>query len=204
MNKYRFVSPLLFSIWPILGFIVAMIFKPLVGAEIAASFVFMFFPWALIAGIVLSILASGKYRAEGKYKQLAFWGMAQKVSYIPLISLLLDIPNINFGETSLDTEEYGMIGLFVVALMGMVVLLLFGIILAGLCISLAVSATYTIKAINVLYRNGRITKVLRVLMIFGSLIIPIDIPIAIIVWILLRKCNGLDTWGVKRDDEEYA
>ena len=30
------------------------------------------------------------------------------------------------------------------------------------------------------------------------------IPIAIIVWILLRKCNGLDTWGVKRDDEEYA
>lgn len=191
MNKYRFVIPLLFSIWPILGFIVAMIFKPLVGAEIAASFVFMFFPWALIAGIVMSIFASGKYRAEGKYKQLAFWGMAQKVSYIPLISLLLDIPNINFGETSLDTEGYGMIGLFVVAMMGMVVLLLFGIILAGLCISLAVSATYTIKAINVLYRSGTLKNGVRVLLIIGSLIIPLDIPISIVVWLMMfrKKCD---------------
>ena len=83
-------------------------------------------------------------------------------------------------------------------------LLLFGIILAGLCISLAVSATYTIKAINVLYRNGKITKALRVLLIIGSLIIPIDIPIAIIVWILLCKCNGTEAWGVKQDAEEYA
>lgn len=191
MNKYRFVIPLLFSIWPILGFIAAMIFKPLVGAEIAASFVFMVFPWALIAGIVMSILASGKYRAEGKYKQLAFWGMAQKVSYIPLISLLLDIPNINFGETSLDTEGYGMIGLFVVAMMGMVVLLLFGIILAGLCISLAVSATYTIKAINVLYRSGTLKNGVRVLLIIGSLIIPLDIPISIVVWLMMfrKKCD---------------
>lgn len=204
MNKYRFLIPLLFSIWPVLGFVIAMLFEPLVGAEIATSFVFMAFPWALLAGIIMSILASAKYRVEGKYKQLAFWGMVQKVSYIPLVYLLLEIPNIKFGENSLENEEYGMIGLFVVAMMGMVVLMLFAIALGGLCISLAVSATYTIKAINVLYRNGRITKVLRVLMIIGSLIIPIDIPIAIIVWILLRKCNGLDTWGVKRDDEEYA
>ena len=75
-----------------------------------------------------------------------------------------------------------MLAMIGVLAVGMAILFLYGIMLIGLLIGLTVSATYTIKAINGLYRSGKIPNAVRILCIIGSLIIPFDIPIAIGVW----------------------
>lgn len=187
MKKYRWLFPIAFTLWPIIYLGCVMLFNLLLGAEIASWLSISALPWGVVIIASMSIVAGGQYRAEGKYEQLAQWGILQKLTYVPMIVLLLTVDDIKWGGASLEENEYGMMNLLVVAALGMAILLLYGVILFGVLLGLIVSATYSIKAANALYREEYISNGVRILLVIGSLIIPLDILCAVIIWYLTKK-----------------
>ena len=192
MKKYRWIFPIAFTLWPVIYLGCVMLFNLLLGAEIASWISISALPWGVVILASMSIVAGGQYRVERKYEQLAQWGLLQKLTYVPMIVLLLAAGNIKWDGTSLEENEYGMLNLIVVAALGMAVLLLYGAILFGVLLGLIVSATYIIKATNALYREEYISNGVRILLVIGSLIIPLDILCAIIIWYLTKRYNRFE------------
>ena len=192
MKKYRWIFPIAFTLWPVIYLACVMLFNLLLGAEVASWLSISALPWGVVILASMSIVAGGQYRVERKYEQLAQWGLLQKLTYVPMIVLLLAAGNSKWDGTSLEENEYGMLNLIVVAALGMAVLLLYGAILFGVLLGLIVSATYIIKATNALYREEYISNGVRILLVIGSLIIPLDILCAIIIWYLTKRHNRFE------------
>lgn len=192
MKKYRWIFPIAFTLWPVIYLGCVILFNLLLRAEIASWLSISALPWGVVILASMSIVAGGQYRVERKYEQLAQWGLLQKLTYVPMIVLLLAAGNIKWDGASLEENEYGMLNLVVVAALGMAVLLLYGAILFGVLLGLIVSATYIIKATNALYREEYISNGVRILLVIGSLIIPLDILCAIIIWYLTKRYNRFE------------
>ena len=96
MKKHRFIVPLLFSIWPIPCGGAILLFNTILGSEATLIIVGATFPMLLLAGIIMNIIISGQYRQEEQYKQLACWGMIQKLSYIPFFIAIPQIKDIKW------------------------------------------------------------------------------------------------------------
>ncbi len=144
--------------------------------------------------MILAIIGSIIYKENGECNKLAFWGMVQKNTYIPIIVLCLwivQVGGMNSGHQKfleaipMQDEFYGYI--LGTVLYSMIIMVLIGVIIALVFDTILISACYTIKAINMLYRFGHLSKASRVCLIIGSLIPFVDAICAIGVYATARN-----------------
>lgn len=186
-KDWTFLSPLFFILWP---YFCAVVVVALALMQIAplVEMLWQALGFYTIAIFVLGLLTASHYKKTGQYHKLAFWGMMQKLSYIPIIIVyvMLQGTEQNYGF-SIDDSRFGGMELLLVAIVAMAILLVYGILLIGALIVLIVSASYTVKATNLLYRRGYIGKTNRFLLVLGNIVPVLDIPCSIIIYTIARK-----------------